>query len=362
MIVTGFVFRVAGYSCTGGTMLARNPKHATRNRIGFMTKKRIVSGMRPTGKLHLGHLYGALQNWVDLQNDYECFYFVADWHALTTEYANSKIIKESIHDMVIDWVTVGIDGSRSTVFIQSAVPEHAELFLMLSMLTPLSWLERNPTYKEQQEELKEKDIHTHGFLGYPVLQAADIIMYKASKVPVGIDQVPHLELTREIARRFNYLYREIFPEPQALLTEMSKILGLDRRKMSKSYGNAIFLSDPPEVIKEKVPQMFTDPNRLRKKDPGNPDICNVFAFHTLYSPPDDVARINRDCRCADIGCVECKKMLIPYLIDFLAPIQEKRRYYLDHLDEIDDILNKGNKHAREIASQTLGEAKEAMGI
>ena len=289
-----------------------------------MTKKRIVSGMRPTGKLHLGHLYGALQNWVDLQKEYECFYFVADWHALTTEYANSKIIKESIHDMVIDWLTVGIDTDRSTVFIQSAVPEHAELFLMLSMLTPLSWLERNPTYKEQQQELKEKDIHTHGFLGYPVLQAADIIIYKASKVPVGIDQVPHLELTREIARRFNYLYREVFPEPQAVLTEMSKILGLDRRKMSKSYDNAIFLSDAPKVIEKKVPQMFTDPDRLRKKDPGNPDICNVFTLHNLYSPADDVARINRECRCADIGCVECKKMLIPYLNDFLSPIQEKR--------------------------------------
>jgi tryptophanyl-tRNA synthetase len=318
--------------------------------------------MRPTGKLHLGHLYGALQNWINLQKEYDCFYFVADWHALTTEYANSKIIKESYRDMVVDWLAAGLDPKQSTLFIQSAVPEHAELFLMLSMITPLSWLERNPTYKEQQEELKEKDIHTHGFLGYPVLQAADIIMYKAAKVPVGVDQVPHLELTREIARRFNYLYREVFPEPEAVLTEMPKILGLDRRKMSKSYDNAIFLSDPPEVLKKKVPQMFTDPNRLRKKDPGNPDICNVFTFHKLYSSAGDTDRVNRECRTAEIGCVDCKKLLLPCLIDFLRPIQEKRQYYLDHCEEIDDILDEGNTHAREIARRTLAEAKEAMGI
>ncbi len=318
--------------------------------------------MRPTGKLHLGHFYGALKNWVQFQDDYECFYFVADWHALTTEYANSHIIKESIHDMVIDWLTVGIEASKSTIFVQSAVPEHAELHLMLSMITPLSWLERNPTYKEQQLELKEKDINTHGFLGYPVLQAADIIMYKASRVPVGIDQVPHLELTREIARRFNFLYCEMFPLPEPLLTETPKILGLDRRKMSKSYGNAIFLSDLPEVIREKVPRMFTDPNRLRRQDPGNPDICNVFTFHTLYTPAEDIAMINRECRVAGIGCVECKKMLVPHLIDFLAPIQEKRQYYVEHDDEIDDILNQGSKRARKIARQTVAEAREAMGL
>ncbi|WAC07143.1 MAG: tryptophan--tRNA ligase [Thermodesulfobacteriota bacterium] len=326
------------------------------------SKQRVVSGMRPTGKLHLGHYYGALKNWGSLQDTYECFYFVADWHALTTEYAHPQIIKESIHDMVIDWLALGIQIPKSTIFIQSSLPEHAELYLLLSMITPLSWLERNPTYKEQEQELKDKDIHTHGFLGYPVLQAADILIYKAHKVPVGIDQVPHLELTREIGRRFNFLYREIFPLPDALLTETPKILGIDGRKMSKSYNNALFLSDPPEIIKEKVSQMFTDPNRKRKTDPGNPDICNVYTLHKLYSHPDDVAIINRDCRVAEIGCVECKKKLTPYLVEFLAPIQERREYYARHREAIDEILAEGNKRAQGIARQNLKEAREAMGI
>jgi len=318
--------------------------------------------MRPTGKLHLGHYYGALKNWVELQDEFECFYFVADWHALTTEYANSAIIKESIHEMVIDWLSVGIAFPKSTIFIQSAIPEHAELHLLLSMVTPLSWLERNPTYKEQQQELKDKDIHTYGFLGYPVLQAADIIIYKAHKVPVGIDQVPHLELTREIARRFNFLYQEIFPLPEALLTETPKILGTDRRKMSKSYDNAIFLSDPPKVVKKKVAQMFTDPNRRLKTDPGNPDICNVFTFHNLYSPAGDVERIDRDCRNAGIGCVECKKILAPRVVEFLSPFQEKRKYYEDHREQIEEILEEGSKRAQAIARQNLGEARKAMRI
>ena len=326
------------------------------------SKQRVVSGMRPTGKLHLGHYYGALKNWVSLQDTYDCFYFVADWHALTTEYAHPQIIKESIHDMVIDWLALGIHIPKSTIFIQSSLPEHAELHLMLSMITPLSWLERNPTYKEQEQELKDKDIHTHGFLGYPVLQAADILIYKAHKVPVGIDQVPHLELTREIGRRFNFLYREIFPLPDALLTETPKILGIDGRKMSKSYNNALFLSDPPETIKEKVSQMFTDPNRKRKNDPGNPDICNVFTLHKLYSHPVDVAMLNCDCRIAKIGCVECKKKLAPHLVEFLAPIQERREYYAEHREAIDEILAEGNKKAQVIARQNLKEAREAMGI
>jgi tryptophanyl-tRNA synthetase len=264
--------------------------------------------------------------------------------------------------MVIDWLALGIHGAKSTLFVQSRLPEHAELHLMLSMITPLSWLERNPTYKEQEEELRDKDIHTHGFLGYPVLQAADILIYKAHKVPVGIDQVPHLELTREIGRRFNFLYREIFPLPDALLTQTPKILGIDGRKMSKSYNNALFLSDPPEIIKEKVSQMFTDPNRKRRSDPGNPDICNVFTLHKLYSPHDDVAMINRDCRTAQIGCVECKKKLAPHLVEFLAPIQERREYYAEHREAIDEILADGNKRARGIARQNLNEAREAMGI
>jgi len=327
-----------------------------------MQQQRVVSGMRPTGKLHLGHYYGALKNWVELQDEFECFYFVADWHALTTEYANSAIIKESIHEMVIDWLSVGIAFPKSTIFIQSAIPEHAELHLLLSMVTPLSWLERNPTYKEQQQELKDKDIHTYGFLGYPVLQAADIIIYKAHKVPVGIDQVPHLELTREIARRFNFLYREIFPLPEALLTETPKILGIDRRKMSKSYDNAIFLSDPPQVVETKVAQMFTDPNRRLRTDPGNPDICNVFTFHTLYSSAEDVKQINHDCRCAEIGCVECKKKVAPRVIEFLSPFQEKRKYYEEHREQIDEILEKGSKQAQTIANQNLREARTAMRI
>ena len=326
------------------------------------TKQRVVSGMRPTGKLHLGHYYGALKNWVFLQDTYDCFYFVADWHALTTEYAHPQIIKESIHDMVIDWLALGIHVPKSTIFIQSSLPEHAELHLMLSMITPLSWLERNPTYKEQEQELKDKDTHTHGFLGYPVLQAADILIYKAHKVPVGIDQVPHLELTREIGRRFNFLYQEIFPLPDALLTETPKILGIDGRKMSKSYNNAIFLSDPPDVVKEKVSEMFTDPARKRRTDPGNPDICNVFTLHKLYSPQENIALVNRDCRTAKIGCVDCKKMLAPYLIEFLAPIQERREYYVEHREAIDEILAEGHKKAQAIARLNLKEAREAMGI
>ncbi|MBN2467751.1 MAG: tryptophan--tRNA ligase [Deltaproteobacteria bacterium] len=327
-----------------------------------MERKRIVSGMRPTGKLHLGHYYGALQNWVRLQEEYECFYFVADWHALTTEYANPGIIKESIYDMVIDWLSVGIMSPESTVFIQSSVPEHAELHLMLSMITPLAWLERNPTYKEQQQELREKDIHTHGFLGYPVLQAADIIIYKAHKVPVGVDQVPHVELTREIARRFNFLYQETFPLPEPLLAETPKILGLDGRKMSKSYNNAIFLSDPPEVVDKKVAEMFTDPQRVRRRDPGNPDICNVFSLHKLYSDVDDVEMIDHDCRTGKIGCVECKKMLSPRVIEFLAPIRGRRMDYVNHRDAIEEVLAHGNKHARAIAKENLREAREAMGV
>ena len=290
-----------------------------------MVKKRVLSGMRPTGKLHLGHLHGTLQNWIKLQNEYDCFFFAADWHALTSEYENTGEIKDSIQDMVIDWLSVGIDPENSTLFIQSKILEHAELHLLLSMIVPLPWLERNPTYKEQQEEMSNKDLTTYGFLGYPVLQAADIIMYKARKVPVGKDQVPHLELTREIVRRFNYLYKNIFPEPEQILTEMSKVLGIDRRKMSKSYNNAIYLSDTPKEIGNKVSQMITDPQRKRKNDPGDPDICNVFSFHKLYSADDQVSMVDSECRKAGIGCVECKKMMAGNLVDHLVPFQEKGR-------------------------------------
>ncbi len=325
-------------------------------------KKRVLSGMRPTGKLHLGNLHGALTNWKRLQEEYECFFFIADWHALTSEYQETTFIKEFIREMLIDWLSVGLDPNKSTIFIQSKLPEHAELHLIFSMITPLPWLERNPTYKEQIKELVEKELNTYGFLGYPVLQAADILIYKANFVPVGVDQLPHVELTREIARRFNYLYKETFPIPQPILTEMPKLLGIDGRKMSKSYHNAIYLSDPPEVIREKTLQMFTDKSRLRKTDPGHPDICNVFSFHKLYTLPEKVNQIEEDCKKAIIGCVECKKLLAESLINGLAPLQEKRQYYQEHLGELKDIIDAGIKKARSVATTTLEEAKEAIGI
>ena len=325
-------------------------------------KKRVLSGMRPTGKLHLGNLHGALTNWKRLQEEYECFFFVADWHALTSEYQETNFIKEFIWEMLIDWLSVGLDPNKSTLFIQSKLPEHAELHLIFSMITPIPWLERNPTYKEQIKELVEKDLNTYGFLGYPVLQAADILIYKANFVPVGVDQLPHVEITREIARRFNYLYKEVFPIPEPILTEMPKILGIDGRKMSKSYHNAIYLSDPPKVIREKTLQMFTDKSRLRKTDPGHPDICNVFSFHKLYTSPEKVSQIEEDCKKARIGCVECKKLLAENLIKGLAPLQEKRQYYQEHLGELKDIIDTGIKKARSVATTTLEKAKEAIGI
>ena len=325
-------------------------------------KKRVLSGMRPTGKLHLGNLHGALDNWRRLQDEYECFFFVADLHALTTEYQNSAPIRDYTQEILIDWLSAGLDPKKCTIFIQSKVPEHTQLHLIFSMITPLPWLERNPTYKEQQKELVEKDINTYGFLGYPVLQAADILIYKAQVVPVGIDQLPHIELTREIARRFNHLYRPVFPIPEPLLTEMPKILGIDGRKMSKSYNNAIYLSDPPEVIKEKVSRMFTDPSRLRRYDPGNPNICNVFSFHKLYTPTDVVEDIKRDCPLAKIGCVDCKKILAQNLIKGLSYHQERRQYYLMHSKELDEILQWGISYARKEAQATLEEVKDAVSI
>lgn len=325
-------------------------------------KKRIVSGMRPTGKMHLGHLHGALSNWKKLQDEYECFFFIADWHALTSEYNNTGIIKESIYDIIMDWVSVGLDPDVSTFFIQSEIKEHAELHLVFSMITPLPWLERNPTYKEQLKELSQKDLYTYGFLGYPVLQAADILMYKANGVPVGEDQAPHVELTREIARRFNHLYKEIFPEPVTLLAPTSKILGLDRRKMSKSYDNAIFLTDNDKEIRTKTGQMITDPQRARRSDPGNPDVCNVFTFHGIYSPEEKVKQIDSDCRSAGIGCVDCKKIMAENLIKALAPIRGKRHELESNIDNVKEIIDKGNKRAKSIAEKTMGEVKKAIGI
>ncbi|MGD9158100.1 MAG: tryptophan--tRNA ligase [Desulfobacteraceae bacterium] len=326
-------------------------------------KKRIVSGMRSTGKLHLGHLHGALNNWMNLQEEYECFFFVADWHALTSEYANSKIIKESVHEILKDWISAGLDPEKATFFIQSDIKEHAELHLLFSMITPLPWLERNPTYKDQLKELTQKDLYTYGFLGYPVLQAADILLYKANGVPVGEDQAPHLELTREIARRFNHLYqKEVFPEPATILAPTSRILGLDRRKMSKSYNNSIYLTDTDKEIMTRVSQMITDPQRARKSDPGDPDICNVFTFHQIYSPEDTVNQINEECRKAEIGCVECKKMMAVNLINALQPIREKRNELDSHPDMVKEIIDKGNKRAKSIAEETMGEVKAIIGI
>jgi len=320
--------------------------------------------MRPTGRLHLGNLHGALANWVNIQNEgvYDCFYFVADWHALTSDYKDTDRIKEHSLDMVVDWLSVGLDPSRSTLFVQSEVKEHAELFLILSMITPLSWLERNPTYKEMKTELSDKDISTFGFLGYPVLQAADIIMYKAYGVPVGVDQLPHVELTREIARRFNFLYKEVFPVPEPLLTEVPKLLGIDGRKMSKSYDNSIYLRDRGDVLKQKVSSMFTDPQRMRKTDPGRPEICNAFAFHQIYSPPSEVDEISDGCRKADIGCVECKKRLGRRILDSMASVHERQDYYLNHLDEVRDIIADGVRKASEIARSTMEQVREAVKI
>jgi len=326
--------------------------------------KRILSGMRPTGKLHLGNLHGALSNWVSLQNHgaYDCFYFVADWHALTSDYAGTAEIRANTAEMVIDWLAAGLDPQKSILFIQSTIREHAELFVLLSMITPLAWLERNPTYKEMKEELTQKDLSTFGFLGYPVLQAADIIMYKAFGVPVGVDQLPHVELTREIARRFNFLYGEVFPVPEALLTEVPKLLGIDGRKMSKSYGNSIFLSDRGDALKNKVAAMFTDPQRQRKKDPGRPELCNVFAFHRLYSPVEAVAEIPPACRGAQIGCIECKRRLAETVAAGLAPLHERREHYLAHPEEVRGIIADGNARAAVIARDTMAQVREAMKI
>jgi len=327
-----------------------------------MAKKRILSGMRPTGPLHLGNLHGALANWKKMQDEHECFFFIADWHALTTDYDSTGAIRDNIQNVFLDWLSVGLSPEKSTLFVQSFQKEHAELFLLLCMITPVPWLERNPTYREQIAQLKNRDLSTFGFLGYPVLQAADIIMYKANGVPVGIDQAPHVELTREIARRFNHFYGNIFPEPETILTETSKILGTDRRKMSKSYNNAIFLSDSPEKIQKSVSQMITDPQRMRRSDPGNPDVCNVFTFHGLYSESDLVQRVDSECRTAEIGCVECKNLMAKNLIEALAPIRKKRAEYESHPDTVKDIMNAGNRKARAVAKETMEEVRAAVKI
>jgi tryptophanyl-tRNA synthetase len=323
-------------------------------------KKRVLSGMRPTGPLHLGNLHGALNNWVSMQDTYDCYFCIVDWHALTSDYEKPDHIADYVKKMMLDWLSVGLTPEKSTLFVQSSIKEHAELYLLLSMITPIPWLERNPTYKEQIIELQSKDLSTFGFLGYPVLQAADIIIYKAHAVPVGVDQAPHIELAREIARRFNYLYGIVFPEPETILTETPKILGADRRKMSKSYENAIYLSDTPKGIGTKVSQMITDPQRARKSDPGDPGVCNVFTFHQLYTRDDKVAEIDAGCRKAEIGCVECKKMMAENLIRALEPVREKRIYYEERMDVVREIFREGSSKAQQVAGSTMEEVRAAI--
>ncbi len=394
--------------------------------------QRVLSGMRPTGRLHLGHYHGVLKNWVQLQHEYECFFFVADWHALTTHYEDPSVIEQSTWDMVVDWLAAGINPGSAKLFIQSKVPEHAELFTLLSMITPLGWLERVPTYKDQQEQLKEKDLATYGFLGYPLLQSADILVYKAGMVPVGEDQVAHVELTREVARRFNHLYgREpdfeekaehaaskmgkknakmffqyrkayqekgdvealsvaralldsqknisigdkerlfgylegsgkiILPEPQALLTPASKMPGLDGQKMSKSYNNTISLRDDTDTVAKKIRTMPTDPARVRRDDPGNPEKCPVWQFHEIYSDETTRQWVQDGCRNASIGCVECKQPVIDSVLVELKPMQERAKEYEDDISTVKSIIEEGNEAAREVARDTLEDVRKAMGI
>ncbi|HOK71981.1 MAG TPA: tryptophan--tRNA ligase [Thermosynergistes sp.] len=325
--------------------------------------KRIFSGMRPTGKLHLGHLAGALTNWVRLQDEYECFFCIVDWHGLMSEYADSKMIRENCIEVLLDWLAVGIDPRRSVVFMQSHVPEHAELHLALSMITPLGWLERNPTYKEQILNMQNKDLGTYAFLGYPVLMAADILLYKAEVVPVGEDQSAHLEITREIARRFNSFFGEVFPEPQMLLTPTPRVPGTDGRKMSKSYGNAINISDPFDLIWEKLRTMITDPARYRRTDPGDPDKCPVWDLHKVFTQdPNKRNELDRGCRTAGIGCIDCKKVLFENIKNALSPIQDKRRYYEAHREEFLDVLYDGAKKAKSVAKNVMEEVKVSVGL
>jgi tryptophanyl-tRNA synthetase len=325
-------------------------------------RKRVLSGMQPSGLLHLGNYLGALENWKALQETYDCYFFVADWHALSTNYADTSHLREFVRELLIDWLAAGIDPARSTVFIQSRVPEHAVLHLLFSMMIPVAWLERNPTYKEKQEEIKEKDLSTYGFLGYPVLQAADILLYKPDFVPVGKDQLPHLELTRELARRFNSLYKPVFPEPMEHLTKFPKVLGTDGRKMSKSYGNTINLSDAEPVVRQKLKTMVTDPARVRRNDPGNPDVCPVFEFHKIYSPASVQAQINTECRTAAIGCIDCKKLVADRMVERMAPMWEARTALTQNPGRLDEIVREGSRKAGEVARRTLEEVTDAMRI
>ncbi len=329
-----------------------------------MTPKRpiVVSGMRPTGRLHLGHLHGALANWVRLQEENDCFYFSADWHALTTSYDRTDVVKQAEREMFVDFIAAGIDPQKATLFVQSAVKQHAELFLLLGMITPLGWLERSPTYKEMRENITDRDLALYGFLGYPVLMTADIILYRATRVPVGADQVSHLELSREIARRFNFHYGEVFPEPQPLLTEVPKILGTDGRKMSKSYGNTIDLGESAESTTKKVMGAVTDPARKRRQDPGNPELCGIGHLHKVYSDAATNAWVDQGCRTAGIGCVECKRKLLEGLLPAQERMRERREALLARPQELDELVQLGNARARERAEQTMVQVRQAMKI
>ncbi len=342
------------------------------------SKPRVLSGMRSTGKLHLGNYVGALQNWVGMQDSYDCFFFIADWHALTTDYSDTSRVKQNSLEVMLDWLAAGLDPERSTLFIQSHVPQHAELHLLFSMITPLGWLERVPTYKEQRENIKDKDLGTYGFLGYPLLQSADILIYKADYVPVGEDQVPHVELTREVARRFNGIYPRtaeaigpeadeaarrrvyIFPEPKPLLTPAAKLPGTDGRKMSKSYGNTILLTDPEPLVRQKLKTMVTDPARVRRHDPGNPEVCPVGDLHKIFSDKATIAKVWEGCKTAGIGCIECKGWAADALVQVLAPIQERRRKYENNPKLAWDILEAGSQKARTHAEATLRDVRQAM--
>ena len=328
-----------------------------------MAGKRILSGMQPSGQLHLGNYHGALKNWIAMQDDFDCFFFIADLHSLTTLYENPQLLKKYSFEVAVDWLSSGLDPGKCTLFVQSEIPEHAELHLILSMMVPVPWLERNPTYKEKQDEVKSVDMSSYGFLGYPVLQTADIVLYKANAVPVGIDQVPHLELSREIIRRFNKLYKKkVFVEPEAKISDVPKLNGIDGRKMSKSYNNAIFLSDSEKDITKKVKGMLTDPARGRRDDPGDPDACNLFPMHKIYSPIEEQEEIISACRKAEIGCGDCKLKLADNLLKSMLPSMEKRKEIVARPKDVYEILHVGTEKARTVARATLLEAKTAMKI
>jgi tryptophanyl-tRNA synthetase len=325
------------------------------------TKERVLSGMRPSGRLHLGNYLGALANWVTLQDEYDCFYFAADWHVLTDRTETGDVPANTI-EMATDWLGAGLDPARSTLFIQSLVPEHAELHLLFSMIIPVPWLERVPTYKEQQEQLEGRDLSTYGFLGYPLLQSADILIYKAGAVPVGEDQLPHVELTREVARRFNRLYGDVFPEPKGLVVEAARVPGTDGRKMSKSYGNAVALTDDADAIYQKLVRMVTDPRRARRTDPGDPKDCPAFRLHEIYCTPEEREELSKGCRSASIGCVDCKKVMIAHVQAELAPIQQKRNELAARKGVVAEVLAEGRRRAAEAAEATMREVRERMGL